>query len=73
MATTARGQVGAITTAGRLVRLDVVAAPEVERAQEAPSLAAGTPVGLLVEVEPGEQVVGLVWSRARTGPARSRV
>ncbi|WP_128772211.1 DNA gyrase/topoisomerase IV subunit A [Actinomyces oricola] len=60
VATTARGQVGAITTAGRLVRLDVVAAPEVERAQEAPSLAAGTPVGLLVEVEPGEQVVGLV-------------
>ena len=57
---TARGQVGVVTDTGRLVRLDVVATPEVPRLEGAPSLAGGTPVGLLADLEPGETVVGLV-------------
>ena len=40
---TARGAVGAVTDTGRLVRLDVVAAPEVPRLEGSPSLAGGTP------------------------------
>ena len=60
VATTARGRVGAVTDTGRLVRLDVVSAPEVPRLEGAPSLAGGTPVRLLVEIEPEERVVGLV-------------
>ncbi|WP_196716585.1 DNA gyrase/topoisomerase IV subunit A [Actinomyces trachealis] len=57
---TARGQVGAVTDAGRLVRLDVVQMPEVPRLEGAPSLAGGTPAGLLVDLAPGEKVVGIV-------------
>ena len=60
VATTARGRVGAVTDTGRLVRLDVVSAPEIPRLEGAPSLAGGTPVRLLVEIEPEERVVGLV-------------
>lgn len=57
---TVRGQVGAVTSTGRLVRLDVVQVPEVPRLDGAPSLAGGTPVGLLVDLSAGEKVVGLV-------------
>ncbi|WP_194786231.1 DNA gyrase/topoisomerase IV subunit A [Actinomyces haliotis] len=57
---TARGAVGAVTDTGRLVRLDVVAAPEVPRLEGSPSLAGGTPARLLVDIEPEEKVVGLV-------------
>ncbi|WP_315502603.1 DNA topoisomerase IV subunit A [Actinomyces radicidentis] len=60
VATTARGAVGAVTDTGRLVRLDVVAAPEVPRLEGSPSLAGGTPARLLVDIEPEEKVVGLV-------------
>ncbi|QQM66636.1 DNA gyrase/topoisomerase IV subunit A [Actinomyces weissii] len=56
---TARGQVGVVTDAGRLVRLDVVQVPEVPRLEGAPSLAGGTPAGLLVDLLPDERVVGL--------------
>ncbi len=57
---TARGQVGAVTDTGRLLRLEVVDTPEVPRTDGAPSLAGGQPVELLVDLEPGETVVGLV-------------
>ncbi|AMD88084.1 DNA topoisomerase IV [Actinomyces radicidentis] len=60
VATTVRGAVGAVTDTGRLVRLDVVAAPEVPRLEGSPSLAGGTPARLLVDIEPEEKVVGLV-------------
>ena len=57
---TARAQVGAVTDRGRVVRLEVVAAPEVPRTEGAPSLAGGQPARLLVDIEPKEKVVGLV-------------
>lgn len=60
VATTARGKVGAVTDRGRLIRLDVLAVPEVPRIDGAPSLAGGQPARLLVDVEPGERVIGLV-------------
>ncbi|MDO4899957.1 DNA topoisomerase (ATP-hydrolyzing) subunit A [Actinomyces sp.] len=60
VATTARGHVGAITDAGRLVRLEVLSAPEVPRLEGAPSLAGGQPAQLLADIEPEERVVGLV-------------
>ena len=60
IAATARGTVGAVTDTGRLVRLDVVATPEVPRRNGALSLAGGQPARLLVDIEPEEKVVGLV-------------
>ena len=68
LATTARGRVGAVTDTGRLVRLDVVATPEIPRPEGAPSLAGGQPARLLVDIEPEERVVGLVPIGSRTAP-----
>ncbi|WP_067783288.1 DNA gyrase/topoisomerase IV subunit A [Actinomyces vulturis] len=59
VSTTARSQVGALTNRGRLVRVDVVAMPEVPRTEGAPSFAGGTPLDLLADVEADEKVVGL--------------
>ena len=56
---TARAQVGAVTDQGRLVKLDVVAVPELQRSDSL-SLSGGTQVSALVELADGEQVVGLV-------------
>lgn len=58
--TTARSRVGVVTDTGRLVVMEVLSTPEVPRLEGAPSLAGGQPVGLLVDLEPGETVVGLV-------------
>ena len=68
LATTARSRVGAVTDTGRLVRLDVVATPEIPRPEGAPSLAGGQPARLLVDIEPEERVVGLVPIGSRTAP-----
>ena len=57
---TALGQVGAVTDAGRIVRVDVVSTPEVPRLEGAPSLAGGTPIQLLADLDGGEKVVGIV-------------
>ena len=56
---TARTQVGAVTNQGRLVKLDVVAVPELQRSDSL-SLSGGTQVSALVELADDEQVVGLV-------------
>ena len=68
VATTARGRVGAVTDTGRLVRLDVVATPEIPRPEGAPSLAGGQPARLLVDIEPEERVVGLVPIGTESSP-----
>ena len=57
---TARGQVGALTSAGRLMRLDVIVAPALPLTTGAPSLAGGTPIHELLVLEKGERVVALV-------------
>ncbi|AYD89884.1 DNA topoisomerase IV subunit A [Actinomyces sp. 2119] len=64
---TTRGTVGAVTDTGRLVLMDVVSVPEVERTGEAPSLAGCAPVHQLVDTASGEKVVGLV----PVGPAQT--
>ena len=56
---TARAQVGAVTDQGRLVKLDVVAVPELQRSDSL-SLSGGTQISALVELADDEQVVGLV-------------
>jgi DNA gyrase subunit A len=57
--TTARGEIGLVTTAGRVVRLPVVDLPALPPTAAAPSLAGGTPYGEFVALDAGEQVVAL--------------
>jgi len=56
---TARGQVGLVTSVGRVVRLPVLELPTLPPTHGAPSLAGGVPLGALVELDRGEQPVGL--------------
>ena len=56
---TARGQVALVTSAGRLVRLDVLDAPALPPTGAAPGLSGGVPVTELLTLEKGESVVGL--------------
>jgi DNA gyrase subunit A len=56
---TARGQVGAVTSTGRVVRIPVLELPTLPPTHGAPSLAGGVPMGALLELERGERVVGL--------------
>ncbi len=58
--TTARGDVGALTTRGRVVRVGVVDTPALPPTAGAPSLAGGAPLREFVTLEPGEDVVALV-------------
>ncbi|MFD1507712.1 DNA topoisomerase IV subunit A [Georgenia yuyongxinii] len=56
---TARGQVAAVTSAGRMVRLDVLDAPSLPPSGAAYSLSGGVPVAEVPQLEKGETVVGL--------------
>ncbi|MEV5748623.1 DNA topoisomerase IV subunit A [Actinoallomurus sp. NPDC052308] len=56
---TARGQVGAVTDAGRLIRVDVIDIPAVPPTATAPSLAGGAPISEFVALEKDETIVGL--------------
>jgi len=56
---TARGELGVVTSLGRLVKFNVVDVPALPPTQDAPSLAGGIPVAELVTLAAGERVVGL--------------
>ncbi|GGQ05190.1 DNA topoisomerase (ATP-hydrolyzing) [Actinomadura coerulea] len=56
---TARGQVGAVTSLGRMIRIDVLDLPTLPPSATPPSLAGGAPVTEYVDLEPGETVVGI--------------
>jgi DNA gyrase subunit A len=56
---TARGMVGVVTSAGRMVKLNVLEIPGVALSALAPSLAGGTPVADLVSLSRDETVVTL--------------
>ncbi|MFY9927952.1 MAG: DNA topoisomerase IV subunit A, partial [Streptosporangiaceae bacterium] len=56
---TARGTIGLVTSAGRLVRLNVLELPALPPGAAAVSLAGGTPVTEFASFSPGETVVGL--------------
>ncbi|MFI0407915.1 DNA topoisomerase (ATP-hydrolyzing) subunit A [Actinomadura sp. 3N508] len=56
---TARGQVGAVTSHGRMIRVDVLDLPTLPSSATPPSLAGGAPVTEYVDLEPDETVVGI--------------
>ena len=56
---TARGDVGLVTSTGRVLRLPVLELPTLPPAHSSPSLAGGVPLAALAELERGEQPVGL--------------
>jgi DNA gyrase subunit A len=56
---TARGSVGVVTSAGRLIRAGVLEIPALPPGAHSPALAGGAPVNEFVPLEPGETVVGL--------------
>lgn len=56
---TARGTVGVVTSAGRLIRLGVLELPALPPSAHAPGLAGGAPLSEFIALRDGETVVGL--------------
>ncbi|MGW3105769.1 DNA gyrase/topoisomerase IV subunit A [Streptomyces sp. NPDC001100] len=56
---TARGELGAVTSAGRLLRINVVDLPQLPETASAPNLSGGAPVSEFVSLDEGETVVCL--------------
>jgi DNA gyrase subunit A len=56
---TARGDLGLLTSAGRLVRVNAIDLPTVPATANAPNLQGGTPVSELVTLEKDERVLGV--------------
>ncbi|MFI8965287.1 DNA topoisomerase (ATP-hydrolyzing) subunit A [Streptomyces sp. NPDC053493] len=59
VAATQRGDVGVVTSAGRLLRLAVIDLPQLPDTASAPSLAGGAPLAEFLSLEPDETVVCL--------------
>ncbi|MFJ7150921.1 DNA topoisomerase (ATP-hydrolyzing) subunit A [Streptomyces sp. NPDC100445] len=57
--TTARGVIGAVTSAGRLLRINVVDLPQLPETATAPNLSGGAPLAEFVSLEGDETVVCL--------------
>ncbi|MEV4803830.1 DNA topoisomerase IV subunit A [Nonomuraea sp. NPDC049421] len=57
--TSVRGEVGVVTSLGRLIRVQVVDLPTLPSTANPPSLSGGHPVSEYVSLEPDEKVVGL--------------
>jgi DNA gyrase subunit A len=60
VSSTARGTVGVLTSAGRLIRLGVLELPALPPSAHSPALSGGAPVSEFVTMAPGETVVALV-------------
>jgi len=56
---TARGELGAVTSTGRLLRINVVDLPQLPETASAPNLSGGAPVSEFVSLEDGETVICL--------------
>ncbi|MER7490567.1 DNA topoisomerase IV subunit A [Streptomyces sp. NPDC126497] len=56
---TARGEIGVVTSLGRLLRLNVVDLPQLPETMPVPSLSGGAPLAEFVSLEDDEQVVCL--------------
>ncbi len=56
---TARGQYGLITSAGRLIRLESLDLPAVPTTANAPNLQGGAPIAEFVSLDPGEKALAL--------------
>jgi DNA gyrase subunit A len=59
VSTTARGQVGAVTNLGRVVKLDVLDLPTLPSTANAPHLQGGAPVSEFLSLDAGERVLTL--------------
>ncbi|WP_181033506.1 DNA topoisomerase (ATP-hydrolyzing) subunit A [Arthrobacter sp. SX1312] len=59
LASTARGEVGAVTSAGRMIRLQVMDMPALPPTAGVPNLAGGVPSSEFITLERGESLVGL--------------
>lgn len=57
---TARGEIGAVTSSGRLLRINVIDLPQLPETASAPNLAGGAPVTEFVSLEDGETLVCLI-------------
>ncbi len=57
--TTARGEYGALTSAGRLIRCQAIDLPSVPATATAPSLKGGSVAGELIELAAGERILAL--------------
>ncbi|MEU5319793.1 DNA topoisomerase IV subunit A [Streptomyces sp. NPDC021056] len=57
---TARGEVGAVTSSGRLLRISVIDLPQLPDTASAPNLAGGAPLTEFVSLEDGETLVCLM-------------
>jgi DNA gyrase subunit A len=57
--TTVRGEVGVVTSLGRLIRVQVVDLPTLPPSANPPSLSGGHPVSEYVSLQPDETVIGL--------------
>jgi DNA gyrase subunit A len=56
---TARGELGAVTSTGRLLRINVVDLPQLPETAAAPNLSGGAPVSEFVSLDEGETVICL--------------
>ncbi|MDQ0937739.1 DNA gyrase/topoisomerase IV subunit A [Streptomyces turgidiscabies] len=56
---TARGEVGAVTSAGRLLRINVIDLPQLPDTMAAPNLSGGAPLSEFLSLEDGETVICL--------------
>jgi DNA gyrase subunit A len=56
---TARGRIGAVTSSGRMIRVDVLDLPALPLSAAPPSLAGGAPISEFVSLDKDETVVGL--------------
>ncbi|MFS8202380.1 DNA gyrase/topoisomerase IV subunit A [Streptomyces sp. CWNU-52B] len=57
---TAQGEIGAVTSAGRLLRINVIDLPQLPETASAPNLSGGAPVSEFLTLEGDEQVVCLM-------------
>ncbi len=61
---TARGTIGIVTSAGRLIRLGVLELPALPPSAHSPALSGGAPISEFVTTGPGETVVAIVAADA---------
>ena len=54
-----RGEIGIVTTAGRVLRLSVLELPNMPPVHGVPALSAGAPVGAFLDLPSGEQAISL--------------
>ncbi|MGO0576826.1 DNA gyrase/topoisomerase IV subunit A [Ornithinimicrobium panacihumi] len=56
---TARGEVGVVTTAGRVLKLSVIELPTLPPTNDSPSLSGGAPLSAYLDLPPGEKALAL--------------